>query len=65
MDNPTKPTVKLTGIDGNAFSIMGTVTKALRKAGFPKEHVDKYMEESTSGDYNNLLVVAHKYANIY
>ena len=65
MDNPTKPTVKLTGEDGNAFAIMGTVSRALRKAGLPKEHVDKYMEESTSGDYNNLLVVAHKYANIY
>jgi len=65
MENPTKPTVKLTGEDGNAFAIMGTVTKALRKAGFPKEHVDEYMEESTSGDYNNLLIVAHKYANIY
>jgi len=65
MDNPTKPTVKLTGEDGNAFAIMGTVSRALRKAGLPKEHVDKYMEESTSGDYNNLLIVAHKYANIY
>jgi len=65
MDNPTKPTVKLTGEDGNAFAIMGTVSRALRKAGLPKEHIDKYMEESTSGDYNNLLVVAHKYANIH
>jgi len=65
MENPTKPTVKLTGEDGNAFAIMGTVSRALRKAGLPKEHVDKYMEESTSGDYNNLLIVAHKYANIY
>ena len=57
--------VRLTGIDGNAFSIMGTVAKALRKAGFSKEHVDKYMQDSMAGDYNNLLVVAHKYANIY
>ena len=65
MENPTKPTVKLTGEDGNAFAIMGTVSRALRKAGLPKEHIDKYMEESTSGDYNNLLVVAHNYANIY
>ena len=64
MEDPKKPMVKLTGIDGNAFSIMGTVTKALRKAGFPKEHVDKYMEESTSGDYDNLLRVAMKYANV-
>jgi len=65
MEDPTKPTVKLTGIDGNAFSIMGVVSRALRNAGLPKEHIDKYIKESTSGDYNNLLVVAHKYANIY
>ena len=64
MEDPKKPMVRLTGIDGNAFSIMGVVAKALRKAGFPKEHVDKYMEESTSGDYNNLMRVAHKYAYI-
>jgi len=60
-----KPTVKLTGEDGNAFAIMGTVAMALRKAGFSKEHIAKYYEESSSGDYDNLLRVAHKYANIY
>ena len=65
MAAPKKPTVKLSGIDGNAFTIMGVVSKALRKAEFPKEHVDKYMEESMAGDYNNLLTVAHKYANIH
>ena len=65
MEDPTKPTVKLTGIDGNAFSIMGVVSRALRNAGLPKEHIDKYMQESMAGDYNNLLTVAHKYANIH
>ena len=29
-----KPTVQLTGQDGNAFAIMGTVKKALQKAGY-------------------------------
>jgi len=65
MEDPTKPTVKLTGVSGNAFAVMGVVSRALRKAGCPKEHVDKYMEESMAGDYNNLLTVAHKYANIH
>ena len=64
MEDPTKPTVKLTGEDGNAFAIMGNVSRALRKAGLPKEHIDKYIEESTSGDYDNLLRVAMKYANV-
>ena len=60
-----KPTVKLLGEDGNAFAIMGTVAKALKKAGFSQEHIDKYYEESSSGDYDNLIRVAMKYANIY
>ena len=64
MKEPIKPTVKLTGEDGNAYAIMGTIAIALRKAGFPQEHIDEYYEESTSGDYNNLLRVAMRYADI-
>ena len=40
----TKPTVKLIGHDGNAFSIMGGVKKALMQAGADKEYVDKYLK---------------------
>jgi len=35
--------VQLTGNDGNAFSIMGTVTKALRRGGATKEEIELYM----------------------
>ena len=34
----TKPAVKLTGRDGNAFSIMGRVKKALMRTGADKEY---------------------------
>ena len=60
-----KPTVKLIGEDGNAFAIMGTVAKALKKAGFSQEHIAKYYEESSSGDYDNLIRVAMKYAHVH
>ena len=33
----TKPTVKLIGHDGNAFSITGRVKQALKRAGGDKE----------------------------
>ena len=59
-----KPTVKLVGEDGNAFSIMGHVKKALKHAGADKEYIDKYLEEETSGDYDNLLVVSMQYADV-
>ena len=37
----TKPTVKLTARDGNAFSIMGRVKKALIRNGADKEYIDR------------------------
>ena len=60
----TKPTVKLTGQDGNAYSIMGRIKQALRRAGADNEYIDKYLKEATSGDYDNLLVVSMKYADV-
>ncbi len=60
----SKPTVKLVGEDGNAFSIMGRVKQALRRAGADKEYIDKYLNEATSGDYDHLLVVCMKYIEV-
>jgi len=50
-----KPTVKLSGEDGNALFIIGKTIKALRKAGATKEQIDKYKKEATSGDYDNVI----------
>ncbi len=58
-----KPTVKLIGQDGNAFFILGTVNKALKKAGYP-EKAKEFMAEVKGGDYDNLLATAMKYAEI-
>lgn len=49
--------VDLSDVDGNAFSIMGRVMKAIREAGYGQEEVDKYKEAAMSGDYDNLLRV--------
>lgn len=64
MSEINKPKVKLVGIDGNAFSILARVRKALRKAGYPKEHIEKFTEEAISGDYDNLLQVCCKYVDV-
>ncbi|MAH47421.1 hypothetical protein CMI37_16475 [Candidatus Pacearchaeota archaeon] len=48
----------LTGLDGNAFSIIGRVSRALRKAGWGPRAVELVQEDMTSGDYNHLLRVA-------
>ena len=59
-----KPVVTLVGTDGNAFSILGRVQKALRKAGADEEYVQKYQDEATSGGYDNLLVVTMGYVHV-
>ena len=56
--------VQLTGEDGNAFAILGTVMMALRRARVPKEQIEKFQEEATSGDYNNLLATAMKWVMV-
>jgi len=47
--------VQLSGEDGNAFFIMGRVTRALRRAGVESSEIDAYTEEATGGDYDHLL----------
>ncbi len=59
-----KPTVNLIGQDGNAFSIMGNIKRALKRAGADKEYIDKYISEATSGDYDHLLTVSMKYVHV-
>ena len=54
--------VKLLGEDGNAFAIMGAVSKALKNAGVdPKP----YQTEATAGDYGNLLRVTQEWVVVY
>jgi len=47
--------VRLVGEDGNAFSILGRVSRALRLGGVPKPEIDAVLEEMKAGDYNHLL----------
>lgn len=50
-----KVKVKLVGQDGNAFAILGRVQSAMKKAGVPKEEMNVFLKEATSGDYDHLL----------
>ena len=51
--------VQLTGTDGNAFSVIGKVKRAL-----PSDVRDEFMEEAMSGDYNNVLATAMLWVNV-
>lgn len=56
--------VCLTMVDGNAFAIMGTVSKAMKRAKVPQETIDAYMKEAKSGDYDNLLQTTMRYVEV-
>lgn len=51
----------LLGIDGNAFSIIGNVKRALRRNGASSEYIEAYVKEATSGDYDHLLAASVEY----
>lgn len=57
-------TVTLVGDDGNAFAILGKVSKALRNAGATREEVDTYVDEATAGDYDNLLRTTMRWVEV-
>lgn len=56
--------VQLSGNDGNAFAIMGSVKQALRRAGATREEIDQYVSDSMSGDYDNLLRTAMEWVEV-
>ncbi len=47
-------TVELIGQDGNAFNVLGIVSKALRKNKVSQEEINLFMTEAMSGDYNHI-----------
>ena len=49
--------------NGNAFSIMGAVTRAMRRAGISKEEQDAFRTEAMSGDYDNFLQTCMRWVN--
>lgn len=57
--------VQLTGNDGNAFAIMGAIQKAMRRAEIPQHEIEQYLNQSMSGDYDNLLRVAMNWVTVH
>lgn len=66
-DDPKYPDVEieLTGHDGNAGAIMGTVARALQRSGVSRDEIDQYRKQSMSGDYDNLLRTAMEWVTVY
>jgi len=63
---PKYPDVKvqLSGEDGNAFSILARVSKAMKHAGISREEIKGYTDKAMSGDYDNLLQVTMQWVEV-
>jgi hypothetical protein len=66
IDAPKYPEIEvaLVGEDGNAVAIMGRVSNALKKAGVSQDEINAYLDESMSGNYDNLLATAVKWVSV-
>lgn len=60
----TKPHLKLTGGDGNAFSVIASAHKAAKQAGWTKEEWEMVRSEALDGNYNHLLCTIMKYFEV-
>ena len=56
--------IPLVGEDGNAFAILGRVSRIARNAGLYKNEIDAFQKEAMSGDYNHLLTTVMEWFSI-
>ena len=60
----TKPTCQLVGGDGNAFAIIGTVSKCLKRAGMPDKAKEFQEKAFSSGSYDEVLRLCMEYVEV-
>lgn len=56
--------VDTAGLNGNAFAVMGTARRAMRRVGATQADLDAYAEAAMSGDYDNLLRVTMEWVTV-
>ena len=56
--------VQLSDRDGNAFSIIGRVRLALRRAGVDADEVEAFSQEAMSGDYDHVIQTCMKWVEV-
>jgi len=50
-----KVKLKLVGLDGNVYALMGAFQRQARKEKWTPDEIKAVLDECTSGDYNHLL----------
>lgn len=57
-------TVSLSNCSGNAYEIMGTVTRAMREAHISAAEQSAFRREAMSGDYDQLLQTCMRWVKV-
>ena len=55
MTTTKKVNLDLTGLDGNAFSLMGAFSKQAKREGWTSDEIKEVIDECKRGDYDHLL----------
>jgi hypothetical protein len=50
-----KVNLKMVGLDGNAFAIMGAFQRQARSEGWSQAEIKEVLDKAMSGDYSNLV----------
>jgi len=61
----SKPKCQLVGRDGNAFAIIGNVSRALKAAGQPEKAREWQQKAMSCGSYDDLLALVYTYVEPY
>jgi len=56
--------VQLIGTNGNAFALLGKISKALRAAEVPKAEIDEFLGEAMSVDYDHVFRTCMDWVNV-
>jgi hypothetical protein len=60
----SKPKLKLTGRDGNAFSILGNALAVAKKAKWTDRQVSAFSALAMAGDYDHVLQTCIRYFDV-
>ena len=60
-----KPKCRLVGTDGNAFAVIGNVSRALKTAGQPDKAREWQQKAMSCGSYDELLALVYTYVEPY
>lgn len=58
-----KVNLKMVGLDGNAFAIMGAFQSQARKEGWTPNEINEVLDKARSLDYSNLITTIAERCN--